>query len=686
MAEPRRLQRHAEASFSRFVPQHASEEEYRHFLQNHTDVRDRATRDKIYIRRRFVRAYPNLEDWFEEPLEKRLGRIYSRGADGRVKRFNDRIVDEACYWARPYLFFLAVRGYVRFDWEWLVATRRLNLGNYRRYMGWESQVEQLSEEARQLGIDKWATTRALNWTLSRIFLHTGNFDAANISEDVLNSLGEALLSFEARPDLELFYDSRASFTITRKHYQAHLYRVKMILYQRGQLDSMPRKVGAKQAPGPSARPYMEALAERYLQAIRPTVQPATLATKRNGLREFIDWIARAHPEVDSFAQVDRNIVIEYAGALEEFVSTRTGQSLAPATRQHKLGAIAGLFRDTADWGWEDVPGRPLLAPRDFPKRTVRVPRYIPEKELAPVMEAIRSLECTYQRTALLVARYSGARRDEIRRLEFDCLDSYPNGLPRLRIPAGKTFEERMVPLNEEAASAIRELQRISRPGRGEVDPITGKITRYLFTNRGKLFAAVYLFDKSLQRVSEEAGLIPTEGGAGTTAHRFRHTLGTELAESGAKLHTIMSVLGHKSPGMSVVYARISDETVRKDYEAVLGPGAVIAGPSAEVLRTGQLPDADVDWLKTNFFKTELELGHCLRLPQEGPCECEMYLTCAKFVTSSEYVPRLRARRDREFELIEDAACRGWEREVERHQRTVVRIEQLLTELGEQPGQ
>jgi hypothetical protein len=33
----------------------------------------------------------------------------------------------------------------------------------------------------------------------------------------------------------------------------------------------------------------------------------------------------------------------------------------------------------------------------------------------------------YQRAALIVARWSGARRDEIRRLAVDCLDSGPDG-------------------------------------------------------------------------------------------------------------------------------------------------------------------------------------------------------------------------------------------------------------------
>jgi hypothetical protein len=132
----------------------------------------------------------------------------------------------------------------------------------------------------------------------------------------------------------------------------------------------------------------------------------------------------------------------------------------------------------------------------------------------------------------------------------------------------------------------------------------------------------------------------------------------------------------------MVYAHISDMAVLNDYRSVLGPQAKVAGPGASTLRAGTLTASEVEWLKTNFFKTELELGHCLRLPQEGPCECDLYLNCAKFVTTRAYAPRLRERRKLELRLIEDATRRGWEREVERHGCTVRRIEHLLQELGE----
>ncbi|WP_211118142.1 hypothetical protein HEP85_38930 [Streptomyces sp. RPA4-2] len=77
-------------------------------------------------------------------------------------------------------------------------------------------------------------------------------------------------------------------------------------------------------------------------------------------------------------------------------------------------------------------------------------------------------------------------------------------------------------------------------------------------------------------------------------------------------------------------------------------------------------------------KTELELGRCLRLPQEGPCECDLYLTCAKFVTTPHYAPRLRERLCTEQQLVTDAESRGWDREVQRHQRII----SLLDDLGE----
>jgi hypothetical protein len=239
----------------------------------------------------------------------------------------------------------------------------------------------------------------------------------------------------------------------------------------------------------------------------------------------------------------------------------------------------------------------------------------------------------------------------VQRLDLDCLDAYPDGTPRLRIPVGKGKGERLVPIHVEAADAIRELQGMACDIRCFRDEHTGIESRRLFVLQGRILSSDYLFEQSLARACEQAGLLTSAGKPAITAHQFRHTVGTELSEGGARLHTIMKMLGHTNTEMTLVYAHISDRAVVEDYQRVLGPGPVLAGRIAEELRAGTSPTESVEWLKANFFKTELELGHCLPLPQEGLCECDLYLDRAKFVTTREYAPLLRAR---------------WRREQERH--------------------
>jgi hypothetical protein len=125
--------------------------------------------------------------------------------------------------------------------------------------------------------------------------------------------------------------------------------------------------------------------------------------------------------------------------------------------------------------------------------------------------------------------------------------------------------------HEEAAEALRTIiaLRSGGPERPLLDEWTGTKVRYLFLRRGRPMSAFYLFNYSLRDACKAAGLVDADGRATVTAHRFRHTVGTQLAERGAKLHTIMSVLGHESPHMSMIYARISDAEVLRDYRSSL---------------------------------------------------------------------------------------------------------------------
>ena len=86
----------------------------------------------------------------------------------------------------------------------------------------------------------------------------------------------------------------------------------------------------------------------------------------------------------------------------------------------------------------------------------------------------------------------------------------------------------------------------------------------------------------------------------------------------------MAILGHRSATMAATYSHISDPVLKEQYEKVIAAGGRLAGPAAEALLANRLDQDTLDWLKTSFFKTELELGHCLRTPAEGPCECDRW--------------------------------------------------------------
>jgi len=655
------------------VVRHASADTYAAFVRARVGKASSA-RHFLSLRERFVQAYPDLRDWFHRPLAERVGRLPGEPSH--------RPHNDVSYRARPYLYFLALHGVARFDWDWLIAAQQVHLLDVLERTGAHPGVATLIEDAVRLGYERVTATQSVRWALSRLFMHLGHAQIECLTDRQCGAAMEAIRRFGERPDVALFFGDAERYRAVAIGYGAHLHLLHVVLYHRGQASAEPYRTLPARARRPDLPPQMVAVADRYLAVRRLTDRPATILNLERALRHFMAWLAWAHPALTTFAAVQREHILEYAADLEAQRAARSGRPLTTLTRRGLLSGLSVFFRDTAAWGWADVPGRPLLGAGDLPRIPERVPRYIPEDELARLMDAIRALACPYERAALLVARWSGARREEIRRLELDCLDSYPDGTPRLRIPAGKMKRERVVPLNEEAAAAIRALRARNHGERGFRDAQTGAVTRYLFVRRGKLCSMHALFDHPLRVACAAAGLVTPDGHPTVTAHRFRHTVGTQLAERGAKLHTIMTVLGHTSASMSMVYARISDREVLKDYQAVLGPGAMIAGPCAEVLRTGALPASDVNWLRSNFFKTELELGHCLRMPQEGPCECDLYLTCAKFVTTPEYAPRLRERRTRELALIDDALARGWMREVERHRGIAARVERLLAELGE----
>ncbi|WP_239377485.1 tyrosine-type recombinase/integrase [Frankia sp. Cj5] len=580
-------------------------------------------------------------------------------------------------------------GHLELDYPWLLAHSFRDLAEANgRILGFgPGWISELSHEAKRIGYGLPGAHNSMLKACLWVALRKADPDWKNITAADLRQLRDEIIAFRDRPDVTCLRPGFAAGTEVKTWYRStrtHVYVTHVVLHSLGVVPEQAKIISLGESPHtlPKASAEMEQLFDRYLIRAAPN-RTRNRNNIRGRLRTFTQWLSNNYPEITSFTQLTRPHVEEFLTWLStDYRHYRTGAPVSLETQRQTISVLNVFFRNTLAWGWDGVPGRPLLSHLDMPKKVVSVPRYLPNDQLAQIVTGIHTLADPYQKAANLVARWAGPRRSEIRRLELDCLDAYPDGHPRLRIPAGKTYTERIVPLHPEAADALRACITATATGhhRPLADEVTGKPTRYVFQTRGRLMSSYWLFDVALQRACEHAGLIDENGARIVTSHRFRHTVGTQLAEEGARLQTIMAILGHRSSTMSLIYSQITDPTVLKDYKNALHPGARIAGPAADAIRHHQLPQDAINWLTTNYYKTALELGHCLRLPEEGPCECDLFLTCSKFLTTTEYSPRLRDRLCLEQKLVQDATDRGWLREAERHTAMARRISELLDQL------
>ncbi|WP_457125738.1 tyrosine-type recombinase/integrase [Mycobacteroides abscessus] len=663
------------------------EREYERYIANLDACADWG-QDLRQYRARFITRYPDLSEWFERPLRERIGWRKGESQSRRLAPTGefDYTAGYINHNARPYLIYLGLTGRARLDWGWLLGIGILKPWAIADGLGLplSGQVDELLDRQMALGHCDAHTRQRVHWAIPRLLLHKGTSDIEQITIDDIEEMRQAIRDICEIPEFDTVMPPKTMQT-GPKVWNSYTFQTGVALYHAGIIHEIPQRNRYKPLRPVSNIPVIKPVFERYLIERALIDRPGSVEETRQALRRFSSWVEENRPKLKSLNELNRDDLVEFMTWLKSQKKIRPPYDpVSNAFQRLIIHQVAMFFRRAAEAEWDEVPARAPLSPRDIPRLITRIPRAIPAGDLEPLLEAIRDLECPLQRCALLVARWSGARRGEIRKLHMDCLSAYPDGTARLRLAAGKSAKERMVPLHEEAADAIRAVLEIraTQPDRPIYDIELGQPVRYLFLRHGRLACNDYLFRRALDTACTAAGLMEPDGSGRVNAHRFRHTLGTELGEKGARLQTIMKVLGHQSPGMSMTYVNMTDPTILADYASVLTPGALIAGPQAEAIRGGQLGEEAVNWLKTNFLKTELELGRCLRLPQEGPCECDLYLTCSKFVTTPAYADRLRRRVTVEDELITDAQDRGLVREVERHQRIRARVIDLLTELNE----
>jgi hypothetical protein len=174
------------------IRRHAPLEEYNEYL-------DRWIDDPVYrrmlrhYRDQLVLLYPDIEAWFAAPLFERVGHEWWNAGPPRSRR-------TLCHSARSYLHYLGLRGYVWFDWDWVLTIARHRIWELDERLGLtiHRDSEALVSEAVRLGYCAATARQTLQWTLSRLLLHRGDPRVDAITEHDLDDLTEAVQRFGER--------------------------------------------------------------------------------------------------------------------------------------------------------------------------------------------------------------------------------------------------------------------------------------------------------------------------------------------------------------------------------------------------------------------------------------------------------------------------------------------------------
>jgi len=252
-------------------------------------------------------------------------------------------------------------------------------------------------------------------------------------------------------------------------------------------------------------------------------------------------------------QLDRQAIRGFMAELH-----RLGLSRASAAR--KLASIRTFLRYLRrEERIEDDPG--ALVPT--PKRDVRMPAHLSERDMAALLDAPDHSPLGNRDRAILELFYaSGLRLSELVGLDLDDVNL---GQQRMVRVLGKGGKQRIVPFNQSTATALRaylkdrsalveqegQIGRVGPPGReGKRDRFRSRDPLFVNYRGGRL--TVRSVDRLVRRY-----VAATSARIGISPHALRHSFATHLLQRGADLRAIQELLGHARLSTTQRYTHVN---------------------------------------------------------------------------------------------------------------------------------
>jgi site-specific recombinase XerD len=371
-------------------------------------------------------------------------------------------------------------------------------------------------------------------------------------------------------------------------------------------------------------PVLAATMQRYLNQLALSLRPASVVSADGILRRFAGYLTGNHPEINGLVDVKR----QHIEGFKRYLPTRPGKNgrppLSEMTIRMTLGTLRTFFERVSEWDYPDAPRRVLIFNGDLPTPDAPLPKFLSDPDAAKLMRAAADADPVRRLVVEMLAR-TGLRVGEFCALTADAVTLIKQR-HWLRVPLGKLHNDRYIPLHP----GLEELLNDYQASRDD------DIDRLIIWNGGPLNR--HQIARMLKRIAKAAGI------GHVHPHQLRHTLATQAINRGMSLEAIAAMLGHKTLRMTLVYARVADQTVADAYDKVSDQvDALYTKPNG--LRANGNGSAGMASLAAEYDQRMLGNGWCNR-PSQLDCQFESICeTCAYYTTDPTFQPVLQAQRD-----------------------------------------
>ena len=289
--------------------------------------------------------------------------------------------------------------------------------------------------------------------------------------------------------------------------------------------------------------------ERFLSymTVERGVSTNTLAAYRNDLFQLVEFLDGRIPGADG-ADLWRQVVPSTVAA---YILQLHDKGYSDTTRARKVASARSFFSFLVEEGIVAKDPTESLS-------SSRVGRSLPETLTVDEVERLilapsgDTPEAARNRAMLELLYATGIRVSELVALDLRDMD-LEEGFVRC---FGKGSKERMIPIHQQAAEAVR-----AYLARGRPELAKRRLDEAVFLNRRGERLTRQGFWLILQQLSSQAGIQRK-----ISPHTLRHSFATHLLRGGAPLRHVQELLGHASITTTQVYTHLTSEHVRAEYE------------------------------------------------------------------------------------------------------------------------